>query len=237
MSLTPAFVPWAMVFFTLLLLNGSIVWLVRHEWLLPLLRRLVLADLIVAWLGYAALYHLIAPPVPEPGSSLLLGHPAALWILCAGIALYALVRIAPDPWRRPERLFSAAMLAWSLVIAAGYNYIDDTSRYAEHLEFRPETVLEGSAPDLPLLRRYLGMSRIRPEFRTATEELLRDLQSSNFIEPARLKAFRLTVLPEMLHRFSREIIKLYIYQAAQIGILAVCFLVWGIGRVPYWKTL
>lgn len=237
MSLTPAFVPWAMVFFTLLLLNGSIVWLVRHEWLLFLLRRLVLGDLIVAWLGYAALYHLIAPPIPQPGSSALHGHPTALWILCAGIALYVLVRNAPGPRRRPEQLFSAAILAWSLVIAAGYNYIDDTSRDADRLEFRPETVLEGSAPDLPLLRRYLGMSRIRPEIRTATEELLMDLQSSDPIESARLMAFRLTVFPEMLQRYGREITNLHIYQAVQIGILAVCFLVWGFGRVPNWKTL
>lgn len=237
MSLTPAFVPWAMVFFTLLLLNGSIVWLIRHEWLLLLLRRLVLADLIAAWLGYAALYHGITPPVPDMAAGALRGNSPGLWILCAGIALYALARIAPGPWRRPERLFSGAVLAWALLIAAGYNYIEDTSRDAEQLVSRPIAMLDGNAPDLLPLRRYLGMSRIRPDLRTITEELLRDQQQSISIEPARIEAFRLTVQPEMVRRFDREITKLHIYQVAQIGLLVVFFLVWGFGRVPDWKTL
>ena len=58
MSLAPHYVLGAVIFYTFVLLSGVVAWLVAHEAMIRLARRVWLGDLVAVWLAYAAAYHL-----------------------------------------------------------------------------------------------------------------------------------------------------------------------------------
>ena len=99
LSLTPNFVLWAAICFILLFIAGTIAWLVLHDPLLRLLRRLWLSDLIVAWLLYAALYHLVILKAFRTVE----GAPYAVWGLWAALGLYVLLRRLRTPFAQDRR--------------------------------------------------------------------------------------------------------------------------------------
>ena len=239
MSLAPYYVLWAVTFFTIALINGGIAWLFIHRAMIRLLRRLWLSDLVLIWLGYAAVYHLIFLDVYRS----VLGEPYALWTLCGLIGLYLALRRAPTPLRRPERMFVLVIMIWALAIAAGYRFIDESDADAALLAERPKSVLQfppaGPAMLSPL-RRALLLSRLDAQSREETVRVLIALSASppaDAPEQALLSAYRINTVPVLLELYERDLTRLRTYQWIQIALLAAVLLVWVYGRVPDWESL
>jgi hypothetical protein len=231
LSLSPTFVLWAAIFCALLLIAGAVLWLVRHEALQRLLRRLWLGDVVAGWLLYAALYHLVF----LERFRLVLGRPLALWLLLAALGGYGLLRRLPTPLRRPGVAFAAAVLVWSGVIVAGQRYVQETWADAALLATQPQAVLSLDAPRLRPLRRVVLLSRVEPELRDATLRVLAMLERAVPPDTATLSAYRLSRLPELVDNYQHDLAKLRTYQWLQGGLLAVMLLLWGFGRVPAWQ--
>lgn len=244
MSLSPTFVLWAALFYSLLLIAGAVGWLTIHTTLLRLLRRLWLADLVAGWLAYAAAYHLAFLTFgPQRGlvtgfdaAGRPAGAPVAVWVLCGLLGLYALLRVLPTPLRRPELLFMLGAFTWALVIAAGFPFIDRVAAAQALLRDHPAQVLEGAHPDLAPLRRALQIARLDEETRNLTARTLATLESGRPLDPAALATFRLRGLPALLKDYDRALAKLRTYQWLQIALLALTLLAWGYGRPPRWET-
>lgn len=243
LSLAPNFVPWAAIGATLLLIAGGVAWLVLHDPMLRVLRRLWLADLVAAWLLYAAGYHLVFLERLRP----VLGRPLALWLLCAGLGAYVLLRRLPTPLRRPEVALWVAVLLWAALIAAGQRYVQETEADAALLAERPQAVLSADAPDLRPLWRALLLTRLEAPQRDATLRVLAALQGAVQPEarqpeaqpphPALLGAYRIAHVPRVLEHYRYDLAKLRTYLWLQAGLLLVVLLVWGFGHLPEWESL
>jgi hypothetical protein len=224
---------WAAIAGVLLLIAGVIAWLLLHGPLLRVLRRLWLSDLAAAWLAYAAGYHLLFLPQFRP----VLGEAPALWGLGAALSLYALLRVLPGPWRRPELLLALAVLSWGGVLAAGQQYVDETAADAALLAEQPAAVLNPLAPQLRPLRRALLLSRLDADTRAATEKALALLQGAVAPHPDDLTLFRVAHLPVLRELYARDLAKLRTYQWVQAALLFAVLLLWAFGTVPDWETL
>jgi hypothetical protein len=233
MSLTPAFVLWAILFFTIVLINGVIAWLVVHRAVLRAVRRLCAADLVWAWLAYGALYHLRALDAFRA----VVGEPVALWTLCGVVALYPVLRRPALRLGRSGLLFGVLVLAWAGVIAAGFRFVDATAADGALLRERPLEVLHPAAQAPAPLARALLLMRLDERTRTQTVGLVAALTGPAPPDPAVLSAWRLATLPVLLEHYRGELSRLRTYQWVQVAVLAGLLLAWGFGRVPEWETM
>ena len=257
MNLSPQFVLWDLTFFTLLLINGSILWLVTHRVLLAVLRRVWLGDLIWVWLAYAAGYHLWFYAIGPGPRGAALGGLWAVWGLCGYLActlalrlLLAALAVLPD--KLPGLLFSLAVIAWALVIGAGDRHVDALSGDLTLLRNEPERIWAPDSPSTGVLERALTLSRLEESSRRITAQLLSALKKSALEKaplenttlentglppPELLATFRLQTRRNLLLDYERNILKLRTYQWVQWILLAALLLVWGFGRVAEWEPL
>jgi len=234
LSLTPNYVLWAAICFTLLLITAAMAWLAWPEPLRRVLRRLSLGDVVAVWLGYAALYHLsVLDALRVVG-----GEPWALWLLWGALGLYVLLRRLP--LRRPELHFALAVLAWAGVIAAGQQYVQETAADAAALATQPQAVLQPAAPGAPALRplqRVLLLTRVDAATRDATLAMLATLERGVQPDAAARATFRLERVPMLLDHYQRDLARLRTYEWLQMGLLAVVLLLRAFGHLPEWEAL
>jgi hypothetical protein len=228
LSLIPTFVLWAAIAGALVLIGGSAAWLVAPAPLRRLLGRLWPADLVALWLAYAAAYHLAF----LDAFRLVLGRPWAVWMLCGALGGYVLLRRLPTPLRRPDVLFVLAVTLWAGVLAAGWRYVAEVERDAALLAEQPRAVLDAAAPRLEPLRRALLLTRLEPEARAATVQVLRQLEGSAPADEDALTVYRLGHLPRVREHYRLDLAKLRTYQWVQAGLLAVALLLWAFGHPP-----
>lgn len=224
MSLSPAFVPWAVPTFVVALLVLALVWLVAPRPVRAVWTRLWMADAVALWLAYAAGYHLLFY-LPH-GRLALLGGPWALGALCVLLAAYAVVRLLPTPLRRPDVGFVLVVLTWALVLGAGFRHLEHTAADLARLREHPAALLE--APQPTALHRALLFPRLPPGLAQRTREVLADLDAGT-LSPVRRTTFVLRIAPDLVAQYEHELARRRNAHWTQVGLLAVLLLLWGFG--------
>lgn len=227
MSLSPAFVPWAIIAATLGLVAGGVLWLVQPGPLQRLLARAQPGDAVALWLAYAVAYHLAFLAAFRA----VVGPLLALWGLCAALGLYVVTARLSGP-RAADWRFGLVVLAWAGTIAAGQNYVDQTAADAALLRERPRAVV-GTAPEtLRPLWRVALLTRVQAPARQATQAVLTELLEPAPPDPGALAAFRAGWVPRLLDAYAQEVRKLRTYHWLQVALLALALVGWGFGLRP-----
>ena len=233
MSLSPAYLPWAVKFFSMLAVAGFIGWMFWHRPMARVLRRLTLADAIAAWLVHAAAYHLAHLRVWRS----LLGEPLALWLLLTALGGYLLLRLFS--WGAPRQglLMTVMGLSWALAIMAGFRFVDQADAAAEGMGARPGAVTRQAAPVLAPLRHGLMIGRLEAGLRDPVSKALAMQTGALPRDQAFLVSFRLQVLPRLRARLVREAGRFRTLLWVELALLAAMMALWGFGRPPDWEQV
>lgn len=228
MALAPNFVIWAFLLASTITVSGGLIWLAYHREMLWLLRRLLIADVVAAWLIYCVAYQTYWLYL---GHASLLGGSLSVSILWGAIGLYVLMRVFPPIVRRPDLILVVVLATWGWVIGAGFDYIEQMQHDEQQLA-SPELVLADTASLLRPLERALVLTGLSPEVRILVGDILQRHREGQPPEPAQTSILRLVGLDPILNRYERDLAKLRTYQWTQIGLLAMVLLLWGFGHMP-----
>lgn len=232
MSLSPAYLPWALKFFSMLAVAGFIGWIIWHRPMMRALRRLTLGDGIALWLAYAAAYHL----AHQRAYWSLLGEPLALWLLLAALGGYLLLRLFT--WRAPRQglLMTVMALTWALAIMAGFRFVERAEAAVEVMAARPGAVTRQAAPVLSPLRYGLIIGRLEAGLREPVTQALAMQSGALPRDQAFLVSFRLQVLPRLKSRVAREVRRYRTLLWVELALLLAVMALWGYGRPPDWES-
>ena len=233
MILSPAYLPWALKFFSMLAVVGFIGWMFWHRPMLRVLRRLTLGDVIAAWLIYAAAFHLAHLGAWRS----LLGEPLALWLLVATLGGYLLLRLFS--WGAPRQglLMTVMALTWSLAIMAGFRFVDEADAAVEVLAARPGAITREAAPVLAPLRYGLLFGRLEAGLRDPVSKALAIQTGKLPYDQAFLISFRLQVLPRVRSQLAKEAGRSRTLLWVELALLTAVMTLWGYGRPPDWERV
>ncbi|MEE8436203.1 MAG: hypothetical protein V3S64_15565 [bacterium] len=233
MNLSPAYIPWALKFFSMLAVAGFIGWMFWHRPMARVLRRMTLGDGIAAWLAYAAAFHLAHLSAWRS----LLGEPLALWLLLAALGGYLLLRLFS--WGAPRQglLMTVMVLSWALAIMAGFRFADQAEAAAEVMAARPGAVTRQAAPVLAPLRYGLMLGRLEAGLRDPVSKALAMQTGAIPRDQAFLVSFRLQLLPRLRAQLSREVGRSRTLLWVELALLAAVMALWGYGQPPNWEEV